>query len=116
MSETEFLFFAGILSMLGKRWTLAILQDLNALQARRFTELKRSLGISGTMLSERLAELEREGLVERKIYGSMPPKVEYRLTASARELLLTIKSLGVWRAKWNSARQGQQLASTVPLI
>jgi len=112
MSDPGFLRAAGIWKVLGRRWTLAILENLNAAEALRFTELKRSLTISGTMLSERLLELENEGLVEKKIYRSTPPKSEYRLTAGAKELLLIMRDLGVWRTGWNSANKGHQLATT----
>jgi DNA-binding HxlR family transcriptional regulator len=94
---------AGIWKMLGKRWTLQILGILSSREATRFNELKRSLaGISGTILSERLLELEREGLVTKKIYGMVPPRVEYRLTASARELESILAEFGRWCAGRNS--------------
>jgi DNA-binding HxlR family transcriptional regulator len=73
--------------MLGKRWTYLILCTLSARKAR-FGELKRLLsGISGTVLSERLVQLENEGLVTRTVHDDkIPPKVEYSLTESAKEL------------------------------
>ena len=93
-----------ILRILGKRWTMLILKSMGAREAMRFTELKKALaGISGTMLSERLLELEREGLVAKKIYGAVPPKVEYRLTASARELLVMLKEIDRWRFQLSDA-------------
>jgi DNA-binding HxlR family transcriptional regulator len=52
------------------------------------------------MLSERLLELENEGLLTKKVYGSVPPKVEYRLTASARELVLILTEVCTWHARW----------------
>jgi DNA-binding HxlR family transcriptional regulator len=67
-------------------------------EATRFSELKRSLDISGTMLSERLLKLEREGLVTKKIYGAVPPRVEYRLTDSARELQNILAEFAKWHA------------------
>ena len=60
--------------------------------------------ISGTMLAERLLEMERERLVTKKIYGAVPPKVEYRLTASARELEAMLKELGKWHVRWKSSQ------------
>jgi DNA-binding HxlR family transcriptional regulator len=94
---------AGIWKMLGKRWTLQILDILSSREATRFNELKRSLaGISGTILSERLLELEREGLVTKKIYGAVPSRVEYRLTASARDLENILAEFGRWCASRNS--------------
>jgi DNA-binding HxlR family transcriptional regulator len=75
---------AGAWKMLGKRWTLPILKIMGSRETMRFCEIKKVLsGISNTMLSERLLELEQEGLVAKKFCGS---KVEYSLTTSAREL------------------------------
>jgi DNA-binding HxlR family transcriptional regulator len=74
-SSLEFSHVAGILRILGKRWMLLILKSMSSREATRFGELKRTLtGISGTMLAERLLEMEREGLVTKKIYGAAPPK------------------------------------------
>jgi DNA-binding HxlR family transcriptional regulator len=69
----------------------------------RFNELKRSLpGISSTVLSERLLELEREGLVTKKIYPEVPPRVEYSMTLRARALNVILKELGHRAEKWKS--------------
>ena len=68
--------------LLGKRWSLLILKNLNAKESIRFNELKRLIsGISSTVLADRLLELEREGLVTKKIYPEIPPRVEYSLTS-----------------------------------
>jgi DNA-binding HxlR family transcriptional regulator len=73
---------AGAWRILGKRWTLPILKSIGSKEAMRFYEIKRAMvGISSTMLSERFLELEREGLVAKKIHYS---RAEYSLTASAR--------------------------------
>ena len=69
---------AGAWRMLGKRWTLPILKIMGSRETMRFCEIKKALsGISSTMLSERLLELEREGLVEKRTHYST--KVEYSL-------------------------------------
>jgi DNA-binding HxlR family transcriptional regulator len=52
------------------------------------------------VLSERLLELEREGLVSKKIYPEVPPRVEYSLTPQAKELEVIIKELGRWVSRW----------------
>jgi DNA-binding HxlR family transcriptional regulator len=89
--------------LLGKRWSLLILKNLNSNEARRFNELKRLLtGISSTVLADRLLELEREGLVTKKIYPEIPPRVEYSLTSRAKELGIVLSSLGNWVRKWDS--------------
>jgi DNA-binding HxlR family transcriptional regulator len=89
--------------LLGRRWSLHILKNLSTREVIRFNELKRSLpGVSSTVLSERLLELEREGLVTKKIYPEVPPRVEYSITPQARELEVIIKDLARWANKWKS--------------
>ena len=91
--------------VLGRRWALLILKNLNTKEAVRFNELKKLLpGISSTVLAARLLEMEREGLISKKIYPQIPPKVEYRLTPRARELGVILKELGVWAQRWKSPR------------
>ena len=90
-------------NLLGKRWSLLILKNLNAKESIRFNELKRVIsGISSTVLADRLLELEREGLVTKKIYPEIPPRVEYSLTSRAKELGIVLSSLGNWVRRWNS--------------
>ena len=92
-----------IWSILGRRWSLLIIKNLSTKDAIRFNELKRALaGISSTVLSERLLELEREGLVSKKIYPEVPPRVEYSLTPQAKELEVIIKELVRWVSRWKS--------------
>jgi DNA-binding HxlR family transcriptional regulator len=90
-----------IWEVLGRRWSLHILKNLSTREVIRFNELKRTLsGISSTVLSERLLELEREGLVTKKIYPEVPPRVEYTITPQARELEVIIKDLARWANRW----------------
>src|ERR671912_2724127 len=87
--------------LLGRRWSVHILKNLKTKEVIRFNELKRSLsGISSTVLSERLLELDREGLVTKKIYPEVPPRVEYSITPQARELGVIIKDLARWANRW----------------
>jgi DNA-binding HxlR family transcriptional regulator len=89
--------------VLGKRWSLLILKSLDSKESIRFNELKRTLsGISSTVLADRLLELEREGLITKKIYPEIPPKVEYNLTYRAKELETVLRPLGDWVQRWNS--------------
>jgi DNA-binding HxlR family transcriptional regulator len=89
--------------LLGKRWSFLILKNLNAKESIRFNELKRVISrISSTVLADRLLELEREGLVIKKIYPEIPPRVEYSLTSRAKELGIVLGSLGNWVRRWNS--------------
>jgi DNA-binding HxlR family transcriptional regulator len=91
--------------ILGRRWALLILRNLHTKEAVRFNELKKLMpGISSTVLAARLLEMEREGLISKKIYPEIPPKVEYRLTVRARELGVILKDLGRWAQHWKSPR------------
>lgn len=91
--------------VLGRRWALLLLKKLNAKQAIRFNELKRLIpGISSTVLADRLLELEREGLISKRIYPEIPPKVEYSLTDEAKELGIIFKELWKWTQRYNSRK------------
>ena len=95
----------NIWEVLGRKWALLILKNLHTKEAIRFNELKRALGeISSTVLAARLLEMEREGLISKKIYLEIPPRVEYRLTTRARELAVILKDLGEWTLRWRSPR------------
>jgi DNA-binding HxlR family transcriptional regulator len=104
-----------IWEVLGKRWALLILKNLSTKEAIRFNELKKVLsGISSTVLSQRLLELEDEGLVSKKIYTEIPPKVEYSLTTRAKELEIILKDLGEWANRWKSFEQTKTMAAVTP--
>ena len=78
---------AGILQVLGDKWTLLVVRDL-ARGPRRTNELLAALHpISSRTLVERLRELAHDELIERRAYGGSPPHVEYALTARGRTLL-----------------------------
>ena len=95
----------AIWKVLGRRWTLSILKNLDTKEAIRFNELKRLMpGISSTVLAERLSELEVEGLISKKIYPEIPPKVEYSLTVQARELRVIFNELQRWTHRFDPHR------------
>jgi len=90
-----------IWEVLGKRWSLHILKNLSTNGTVRFNELKRLIPeISSTVLSQRLLELEREGLVSKKIYSEVPIRVEYSLTIRTKELETILQQLNNWINKW----------------
>jgi len=96
--------------ILGRRWALLLLKNLNAKQAIRFNELKRLMpGISSTVLSNRLSELEREGLILKKIYPEIPPKVEYSLTVQAKELVVIFRELWKWTQHHDTLMKSQAI-------
>lgn len=82
------------------KWTLVMLRDLAA-GPRRFTELQRSLtGISPRTLSIRLRALEDEGIVERREFAEMPPRVEYRLTSKGADLAPIVDAMRHYGTRW----------------
>lgn len=102
---------AGIAKVLGRRWALLILETLSASEAARFDDRKRALaGISGTVLSERLKELEPNGLVVKKTRKGRLPRVEYRLSEGARELEAIMGEICRWRARWKPAAGEEEKA------
>src|SRR2546426_5694536 len=102
---------ANVWEVLGRRWSLLILKNLCTNEVVRFNEFKKLLpGISSTVLADRLLELEREGLVSKKIYPEIPPKVEYRLTPRAKELRVIFKKLGTWVNRITTKTKSKALA------
>ena len=89
---------------IAKKWTLLILLELykGETHKRRFSELKSCLGgITQKVLSSRLRELEKEGLIENRVdKSSFPVKSEYILTPSGLEIISVIKDMKRWALKW----------------
>ena len=84
------------LAMIGGRWKIPLIFHLLA-GAKRFSELSRELtGVSQKMLTQQLREMERNGLVERKVYSQVPPKVEYALTSLGRSLKPVVDAMCQW--------------------
>jgi DNA-binding HxlR family transcriptional regulator len=82
------------------KWTLLIIRDL-AEGRCRFCELERSLqGISPRTLSLRLRALEAEGVIERRTYPEVPPRVEYRLTLKGEALVPLIDHMRLYGREW----------------
>ena len=87
------------LALLGKKYTLLILRDLQT-GKKRFGELLKSVhGISTKTLTERLEELEHAKLITRKSYPVIPPKVEYALTKKAKAIDPILESFRAWGKK-----------------
>jgi DNA-binding HxlR family transcriptional regulator len=84
------------LSLIGDKWKVLILRDLIG-GTRRFGELRKSIGsISQKMLTQQLRDMEEDGLVNRKVYAEVPPRVEYSLTEDGVSLKPILDSLWVW--------------------
>src|SRR5436189_3087676 len=85
------------------KWTLLLIRDL-ADGRQRFCELERSLeGISPRTLSLRLRALEEQGIVERKTFPEVPPRVEYSLTEKGRALVPIIEGMRSYGREWLAA-------------
>lgn len=94
---------AGTLSLVGNKWSVIIIMLLSE-RPRRFNELKRSIGdVSQRMLTLTLRELEREGLVSRTVFPTIPPRVDYALTDLGRSLKEPVNALGLWAIQNQSA-------------
>lgn len=89
-----------IISRLGDKWSLLVLATLHANGTMRFNDIYRSIGdISQRMLTVTLRSLEADGIVSRKIYAEVPPRVEYNLTESGEELMPHLNNLVDWALK-----------------
>lgn len=86
-----------ILSRIGDKWSVLIINLLGEAKVLRFGEIKKSLGdISQKMLTSTLRSLEEDGLISRQAYMEIPPRVEYELTELGRNLLPLLADLSEW--------------------
>jgi DNA-binding HxlR family transcriptional regulator len=93
--ESQNCSIARALELVGERWTLLIIRD-TFLGLCRFDQFQKSLGVAPNVLSDRLARLVGEGILERRAYSERPPRFEYRLTEKGRELAVPLISLMQW--------------------
>jgi DNA-binding HxlR family transcriptional regulator len=85
-----------VLARVGDKWSVLVIMLLGG-GPRRFNELKRMIGgISQRMLTLTLRGLERDGLVTRTVFPTIPPRVDYELTDLGRGLSAPVKALGTW--------------------
>jgi len=95
--------FHEAIELIGKRWTGAIVCTLTE-RSMRYAELGKAIpGLSDRLLSQRLRELEEEGLVEREVEAGTPVRVVYSLTDAGRELDPAIRELKAWAKRWKHA-------------
>jgi DNA-binding HxlR family transcriptional regulator len=93
--------------LIGRRWSGAILRVLIG-GPHRFHELLSAIpGLSDRLLSERLRELEAEGLVIRQVLPGPPVKVQYELTAAGHDLEVAVRAIASWAEKWLPAAPPQ---------
>ena len=86
-----------IAKLIGGKWKLIILQILIFQGMKRFGELRKLIdGVTQTMLTNQLRALERDGLVKRKVYPEVPPRVEYSATQRALDLEQMFQAMHAW--------------------
>ena len=87
--------------LVGKRWTGAILAVLLQGGRMRFSEIAQAVpALSDRLLSERVKELEKRGMVARRVGGASPARVEYELTPMGRDLAPALSELEAWAHRW----------------
>ncbi len=91
------------LTLIGNKWKVLILRDLLS-GTKRFGELKKSIGgVSQKVLTAQLRDMEDDGLVNRKIYAEVPPKVEYSLTDLGHSLKPILDALWNWGEEYKAS-------------
>ena len=92
--------FEDAFELLGKRWTGLIIRNLLNDQ-KRFTDISAAIpNMSAKMLTERVKELEANGIVSRTVYPERPVRIEYELTEKGKELSASMDEIQKWAEKW----------------
>ena len=93
------------LMLIGDKWKVLILRDLMD-GTKRFGELKKSIGsVSQKVLTAQLRDMEEKGLVERKVYAEVPPRVEYTLTETGYSLKPILDAMWTWGEQYKTKNQ-----------
>jgi DNA-binding HxlR family transcriptional regulator len=94
---------ASAMQIIGNKWTALILRDLFA-GPKRFGELEKSVGdINPRTLSQRLDDLEAHGIITKKSFAEVPPRIEYTLTKKGSDLLPILQKMAAWGDKYYDA-------------
>ena len=90
------------LTLIGDKWKVLIQRDLLP-GTKRFGELKKSVGnVTQKVLTTQLRDMEEQGLVRRRVYAEVPPRVEYSLTALGRSLKPILDVMGAWGEEYKA--------------
>jgi DNA-binding HxlR family transcriptional regulator len=88
-----------------KKWMLLVLTELHFHGTQRFNELLDNMRqVSPKILSKRLKEMDERGLVLRKRFNEIPPRVEYTLSEKGQELVKSFRDIGKWAIKWENEK------------
>ena len=91
------------LTLIGDKWKVLILRDLMP-GKKRFGELKKSIGsVSQKVLTAQLRDMEAKGLVSRKVFAEVPPRVEYSLTETGKSLEPILDAMKVWGEEYKAS-------------
>lgn len=94
------------LTLIGDKWKVLILRDLLT-GTKRFGELKKSVGnVSQKVLTSQLRDMEESGLVNRKVYAEVPPRVEYSLTKLGKSLNPILDAMKCWGEDYKNLVEG----------
>lgn len=91
--------FDKAMSLLSQRWTGMIIYQLIS-GPQRFCTIESSIGVSGRVLSERLKDLENQGVVKREVYPETPVRIEYSLTEKGLAVEPIMKEIEKWSQNW----------------
>lgn len=95
------------LMLIGDKWKTLILRDLLD-GTKRFGELKKSIGtVSQKVLTAQLRDMEEKGLLTRKVYAEVPPRVEYTLTELGYSVRPVLKAMADWGAEYQAGRKDE---------
>ena len=95
------------LMLIGDKWKVLILRDLMS-GTKRFGKLRKSIGtVSQKVLTAQLRDMEQKGLVSRKVYAEVPPKVEYTLTETGYSLKPVLDSLWAWGEEYKTKNKAE---------
>lgn len=92
--------FLDTMDLLSRRYALCVLWSLQQQSPKRFSDIRRDLEVNPVTLSQRLKEFEAAGIVTRTAHSSIPPRVDYALTAKGLDLLPILDTLQAWSDKW----------------
>lgn len=91
---------ASAMEIIGNKWTALILRDLFS-GPKRFCELEKSVGsINPRTLSQRLDDLEEHGIITKKSFNEVPPRIDYTLTQKGRDLQPILEQMATWGTKY----------------